>query len=411
MRPRRHGKPHVEGLEARALLSTMMTESEPNNRPSQANVIKVDPADGKAVIQGSSVCLCDRDYYTYTPNTLSQIDLSALSQTSTLRFTLLVKDAAGRVLFSSGGGRQGVDQTAAQFTVHTNQKFYIEVVSRGEGLGNYTINFMVTDLKPPIGGGGIGTPEPPNVLNETEPNNTPPQANAFDLGNDGMIQIQAAINDLQDRDYFTFVPRVSGQVSLQLTPQGCNPAVIVRNQAGTVLFASPHSKEGGASGTFPVRAGQRIFIETTTQGRGIGDYSIDLQETVHQPGQPTTPTGLVNETEPNNTITTANAFALDASGNAVLSGTISPTDIDVFTFTAPYSGQLSVSNLTPTAPLTVQFFSNPPSSSLPTTAQSLVSGTPVTIPVSQGSKYYLQLADSGGFLTPYQVSLMLTRNP
>src|SRR5262245_56993139 len=92
--------PRVEALEARALLSTLVAESEPNNRKAAADVATLDPADGVAILSGTISSRPDQDFFRLTPATTGTIRIGVMT-TGRLLGKVSVEDAAGRKLFET----------------------------------------------------------------------------------------------------------------------------------------------------------------------------------------------------------------------------------------------------------------------------------------------------------------------
>ncbi len=407
MGAKRH-RPSIEGLETRQLLSTLIVEQEPNDRPVQANVVAFDPADGNAQIQGQFSCRCNVDDFAFVPETPGHVELAALAGTAGLRVGLVARDATGRVLFRTGGA-DGVESAGGSFVVHQGDRVLIQVSSRGLGLGNYTIDLHLTPIVRPGQGGGPVGPEPPNVFNEIEPNDTYQQANRIALGTDGQAQVLGAVNRLNDRDYYQFTAEQSGKLQLQLTPNGCRPAVAVRDAEGHLLF---HSRPLGdtVAGSFPVQLGETYDIEVTTRGRGIGSYAIDLAETPFNRTPPTgaTATGLVQEAEPNDTIAQANPILLPTTGIATISGISQLGDPDVYAFTPQTGGVLSLAPLDTNTAVTLNVVS--PTATVPTGALTPTPSVPTVFPVAAGATYFLTLEGvNSGLPVNYLVRMTLER--
>ena len=401
-------RPTIEGLETRQLLSTLITEQEPNDRPSRANVVAFDPADGNAVVQGQFSCRCNGDFFTFVPDGPGQVDLAALAVTPGLRVGLVARDATGHVLFRTQGA-DGVESAGGSFVVHQKDRVIIQVSSRGLGLGNYAIDLHLTPFVQPGQGSGPVESEPPNVFTEVEPNDNHAQANQIALGTDGQAQVLGDINRLNDRDFFQFTAEESGKLQFQLTPNGCRPAVAVRDAQGRLVF---HSRPRGdtVAGSFPVKKGETYFVEVTTRGRGIGSYAIDLTETGFTPPPTTgTATGLVQEQEPNNTVTQANPVLIPTSGIVTLSGISQLGDPDVFGFTPQTGGVLSVAPLDTNTVVTLSVVS--PTATVPVGAQTPTPSVPVAFPIAAGATYFLTLEGvNAGLPVNYLVRLTLSRS-
>ncbi len=260
----------VELLEPRALLSTIVAETEPNDRKSEADAITFDAADGAADLTGSVSSRRDRDFFAFTAAADGQVGLN-ISTNNGFVGKVNVETAAGVELFETepnDGINSGV------FNVVAGQRVFVRVRGQSGSTGDYTVHLSLTGDTG--GGGGGGGGEPGNTLTESEPNSIKSAADQFDLGSDGTIQLQGMSESDRDKDFFIFTPATSGTLNVAVQSPNGNFAQleVETNQSINVFETEPN--DGVNSGQFQVTAGTTYFLRMRARGGQPAAYLVDL---------------------------------------------------------------------------------------------------------------------------------------
>ena len=251
----------IEARESRELLTTLVPEIEINDHPRQATVATFDPIDGLATLTGRIACFCDTDYYEFNSPVDGTVAIVPDPAVGGPDLKVMARGPSGAILNRAGAGGPLV------FNVRLGERVLVQVRADQRLPGNYQVEMVVDpNAIPPT------PPPPPDVYMETEPNNVPAQANPIALGPDGAATIFGSIPTPNDRDFYSLTADATGKINLSLTASfGCRPAVTVRDASGRPLFFGRAGNNDSIAGGFRVRAGQRLRVEVSTQGRGIGD--------------------------------------------------------------------------------------------------------------------------------------------
>lgn len=247
---------------------------------------------------------------------------------------------------------------------------------------------------------------------ESEPNNTKATADIVQLdAADNAAQVSGAIASRSDEDFFRYRPTANGTLSLKLNDGPTLSAKIsVEDATGRKLFES-EPRNGVASGSFTVTAGQDVFIRMRSQNSSIGSYSLQLSlgAVVTPPITPPTtpppsgtPATVLTELESNNSKATANKADLGASLR--IQGTSSKSDDDFFALRATTTGTVQISTKSGSVKLTIEdargnkVFESEPNNGI-------LSGS---FTVTAGTTYYVRIRGMNAALSPYLVDLALS---
>lgn len=243
----------VESLESKLLLSTLVAESEPNNTRGTADVFSLDPADGRAQLNGRINRADDQDFFRFVATETGAMSIRVVSGTA-LTGKIMVENANRVELFESEP-HDGINE--GTFNVVAGQTYRIRMRGADHTAGRYTVQ-LGTGSEEPGGGGGGG--EPGNQFNEDEPNGDRGTADAFSLGADGVIELRGTSTSDDDKDYFTFVPTRSGTLTLTVNRvSGAFAKLQLENAQGNqILDINPN--EGPNTRTIQVTAGSRLFL-------------------------------------------------------------------------------------------------------------------------------------------------------
>ena len=245
---------------------------------------------------------------------------------------------------------------------------------------------------------------------ESEPNNTKATADVVQLdATDNAAQVSGAIINRKDEDFFRYQPTADGTLSLNLNDGPTLSAKIsVEDAAGRKLFES-EPRNGVANGSFPVTAGQDVFIRMRSQNSSIGSYTLQLSlGTVVTPPAtpPTAPSGtpatVLAELEGNNSKATANKVDLGASLR--IQGASSKSDDDFFALRATTTGTVQIATTSGSVKFSIEdargnkVFESEPNNGV-------LSGSFTAI---AGTTYYLRIRGTNAALSPYLVDLALS---
>jgi hypothetical protein len=269
MRQKSRKRMTVESLERRELLSTLVAETEPNDRKSAADEITFDVVDGAADLTGSIAMRRDRDFFAFTAAADGPVGLN-LTPSNGFVGKVNVESAAGVELFETEPN-DGVN--SGFFNVVAGQRIFIRVRGQSGSTGDYNVHLSLTG---DAGGGSGGGGEPGNALAESEPNNTKGAADRFDLGSDGTIELEGTSDSSRDKDFFVFTPATTGTLNVAVqSPNGNFAQLEVETNQGVSVFET-EPNDGVNSGSFQVVAGTTYFLRLRARGIGPAAYLVDL---------------------------------------------------------------------------------------------------------------------------------------
>jgi hypothetical protein len=311
-------------LETRALLSTLVLESEPNGRARQADEVSFDPADNAADLTGAISNVSDRDFFHFAAPAAGVASLDVAGAGGFVG-KVTVEDGAGNKLFETEPN-DGVN--SGRFAIQAGQDVFVRVRGQSNSTGGYTVHLALSanqavasstssreielgddrgrrggsaghgELEPGDdhgrrrGGGRRGEPEPGddrggipladvnsrtgNVVNESEPNDRKEHANAFDLGADGLAQLQGTSNSDRDKDFFVFTPQTSGALSIAVqSVAGATAKLQIEDRQGNKVFET-EPNDGVNAGVAQVTAGTTYFVRLRSPNKAPAAYLVDL---------------------------------------------------------------------------------------------------------------------------------------
>jgi hypothetical protein len=233
------------------------SEVEPNNTNDQANAVWLDrPLD--AIISPS---IGDVDCFWFiTPRPpRDRVAIQVINHAVTLIPRLRVFDANGGVLTGLKEAIQGGDSLRFDFSPPPNTLYYVQVDGASGSSGAYTL-----------------TVSPLRAFDLYEPNDDILSATRFTLGQ----TIEANIMDADDTDFFSFLSRVSGPVTIDVVSK--NSTLV----PGLSTFApdlrhigfGPDAKPGGSlHHTMNVEANQTYYIQVWAKGNTAGPYQLTIK--------------------------------------------------------------------------------------------------------------------------------------
>lgn len=265
-----------QNLERREVLSTMILESEPNDRKVQADVVTFDAADQSAELSGQTATRRDQDYFRFRPTAAGEVRLDVVP-TGVAVTKVSVEDAAGRELFETEPN-DGID--GGVFSVNAGTDVFIRVRAQGRAVGAYSVRLSLSsEVTPPPGGGGSGgggTETPPPVLfSEVEGNDSKARANRVSMPETGGLQIQGVSTSSRDRDFFAVKATKSGVLNVSVRSTGDGVAKLEVETAGEIELFETEPNNGVHSGSFTVVAGQTYFFRVRSTSPLLAPYLVD----------------------------------------------------------------------------------------------------------------------------------------
>lgn len=312
MRPVR--RPRIESLETRALLSALLTETEPNNRPSSADVIPLTNGPVQTVVLGR-LRRGDVDNFEVVAPADGTLQIGVPSRGGNGP-SLTVTDENGDTLLQTQAGSpariQSVEVEAGQ-TVNIQLRpgsrplpsymialWFAEPTQTGSGtpttpppiIRGETTPIVRGDTTPPPVRGTEPVTEPetppaappervtaaivpadvPGMNEETEPNNSEPQAAAVEFSPTGSARIAGELGSAEDQDFYSFTPDAPKELTaILVAPLNSGVSAEIVDGQGNVV-ATVNAALGQSAQTVSVASGVELFVR------------------VHQAGQSTTTT-------------------------------------------------------------------------------------------------------------------------
>ena len=260
--------PRAEALETRALLSTLIAETEPNSKPRQADVVEL--GDQPVILQGRTRS-GDRD--------LSVIQV-ANTGTTTLDFQaggrrpvkLMIREiGTGKPVFNGmvRGGPQSVtlDTTAGS-------AYLVRVVGVRPQRTAYRMEISQPRVAP---GGTVVIPTTPPTIPTTPPTvpTTPPTSSTIVLDSSGQAEVSGTLATMTSEDAYTFTAPRSGRLNLSAS-QGASPVVVEVLDATGTSKLTIYSDLPNFISFVDVVAGQAYTIKVTPRTVAPASYIVSL---------------------------------------------------------------------------------------------------------------------------------------
>jgi hypothetical protein len=374
MKRRGERRPSCEALEARALLSVLVPEREPNNAPARATpiVLGADPA---IQLQGRAGPR-DRDFFRFTAAQSGPLNIR-VGTTNGVLAKLDIENAASVEVFETQP-RDG--RNAGRIQVTAGATYTVRLLSPLNRPAEYLVDLVFAD---PAGGGGTAPPPTSVVVEDRTPNDRASTAQDVTLLAGETIQLRGRVQSGRDRDVYAITAPVAGVLTVAVTStSGVLARAEVESGAGADL-GETEPKNGVNAFSVPVLPGQTYFLKVRSSfGVGAG-YAIDLTLTpggggggsggggggdgggddgggdddgggggggddggggggVGGIGGGTSPPSDLTEDEPNDTKPAATEFTFEGD-RVLLRGSIaSEDDRDFFVVVPPRSGRLRV---------------------------------------------------------------------
>ncbi len=254
----------LETLEPRVMLSATVADVEPNDRNPQQFTF---PEDGLVHIVGTAAGRKDKDFFVFTAPSSGKLDVSVASQNGAV--ALEIESSRGGNLLETEPN-DGVNTGSAQLQAGRPYRIRLRSESKsGSPAYDVTLQFDGT-INGGGGGGGTGT-----AVVESEPNNSPAQADVFTFPETGAIQLQGVAAGKKDNDYFKFTAEQSGAVTVAVAATGSLVQLEVETSNSINVFET-EPKDGVNGGTFQVQLGVTYLIRLRSKSDASGAYLTDL---------------------------------------------------------------------------------------------------------------------------------------
>jgi hypothetical protein len=282
MMARRHVHPRVDALECRALLSTLIVESEPNNAPRTADIVPLDPADHAADVVGQ-LRGGNRDFFRVRPDASGVLTITAEAAGRPM-FLDLLDGATGRRLSS-----QVVGQSSATVVTNVAAGDTVLVRLRGatpRGQADYTLHARVlansftpvTPVPTPL-----PRPERPNPMpRQPGPGVPGPNWPGFLLGGESPLIFDASGNAVMtgtlpdgDVDTYTFTASRTGRVTM--APSGPTPIRIDALDASGRVLLTMYGDVNNFVSSFSVTQGASYSIRISRGPNAASGATVSYQ--------------------------------------------------------------------------------------------------------------------------------------
>lgn len=265
-------RPSFDGLEGRALLSTLV-ESEPNDRREVADRAALDPS-GPLTIRGRLGGRDDRDFIRLTAPVAGELQVRVISS-DRVRAKVQIEDGRGRELAETEPN-DGMNRES--LSVRAGQVVFVRVRSARKAVGAYAVRLTLSG-RPSGGGdespGGGDEGGPGATFVERESNDRKESATRVVLDGSGRAELRGTSRGRDDKDFFTLTAPASGVMRVTIVDaEGGSVSVEVEDSADDELLEiEPERSDGG---TFAVRAGQRLFVRVRSRDRAVVGYRVFL---------------------------------------------------------------------------------------------------------------------------------------
>ncbi|MDW8256528.1 MAG: DVUA0089 family protein [Acidobacteriota bacterium] len=319
------------------------TEAEPNNSVAQAN-----PITPNVTIRGVLDPQGDVDFFAFQASAGQRvrIDVAAkrLTPPSAADTIVALFDSSGRKLAENDDRAPGQLDSLLEFTFTAAGRYVFSIRDFGnKGGRDFTYEASVT-----LTGGA------PARVNESEPNNAFAQAQAITPD----VLIVGRLDPAGDVDFFSFTANPGQRLTVDINARSLTPpseadTIVTLFDSNGQQLAENDDAEGALDSllTFEIpRSGQYFVRIRNFSPKGGPSYTYEALVTLTGAAPP--PPGMAMESEPNNSLTQANAI----TPNVTVSGTINPAgDVDFFAFEARRGQQLVIDldarSLMPPSPL------------------------------------------------------------
>jgi len=274
----------VEPLEDRALMSTLIVDRGANNAPRAAQVVPLDPGDGRASITGRA-SRQDRDFFVLNPTVTGDLTLTlADSGRGTVRVDVM--EGGQRVLRQAvrGGTTNGV------VSVTAGQPVVLRVKVAGRGSASYRLLLTEpavvsgTIVRPnpnpqnpvPITTGGGSTPG--STENSPMPTSPGTSSTTLTLDASGKARASGTIATSGDTDVYLLTPPRSGRLSFSIRRSGANPVTLTVTDATGKQRLKLDSDIPSLIAYFPAQMGETYTITIAARDGVPAPYTMTAAE-------------------------------------------------------------------------------------------------------------------------------------
>ena len=364
---------------------------EPNNTLATAANLgasnTIGTIDGLAISSSS-----DLDYFKFTASESGLLDISIAFAHADGDLELIAYDSLGTSL---AGAFSGDDNEALTINAVQDQTYIVEVFGSAGARADYTLTIGAD------GDPGTG-PEPGTY----EPNES--LATAIDLGSADTI---GTINGLgiasaSDVDYFKFTASETGTVNLSIDFIHADGDLELEAFDGTGAYlAGAYSGDDDETLSIDVAAGNTYYLDVFGSAGAIADYALTVENAGSGPGGPAPGDAL----ETNNTFASASDIGVlnDAALTINDLSLHTANDIDYFKFTAAQNGSVDVGIDFTHANGDLELVAFDGAQNVLATAFSGNDNENLTIDVTAGDAYYIEVFGSLGAINDYSLDLDL----
>jgi formylmethanofuran dehydrogenase subunit C len=337
-------------------------------------------ADGSGSMLGSIETAGDVDFFRYVAPVAQEVTVTQQATDGTsLNSFLTVFDSAGNQVAVSNN--YGFGDAQVLFHVEGGQTYYLEAQGGWPPYLSSTGDYILTI-----------TP------NKEDIGSTPGTAAVITLSPSNTAQVAATIKYAGDVEVFEFTAQASGPVTISQDDSAGTLQSTLTVWGASATFGIVYGVDAGtriSQVAVDLVAGETYYIQAAGANQTTGAYTISIAPYVDDFG---------------NSLSDAQPLTLSASGSGTQSGTINvPGDVDVFSFTAPVTGEMSIrQDSAPGGSLASSLTVLGQDGSFYFGSGADASTSEATLPVSAGQTYYVQAAGSGGSSGDYTLTLSTT---